>query len=88
VARPALGGGATCESCPSIDVLEWHRQGRLESGQQFSWSWTCDAESVGSISVRVESAAVVLRYRRTAKMIRIVRDDAELNQRGCHVADS
>jgi hypothetical protein len=63
MARPTLGGGATCESCPSIDVREWHRQGRLQSGQQFSWSWTCGGESAGSISERVESAAVVLRYR-------------------------
>jgi hypothetical protein len=63
MARPVLGGRATCESCPSIDVREWHRQGRLQSGQQFSWSWTCGGESAGSVSVRVESAAVVLSYR-------------------------
>jgi hypothetical protein len=63
MARQALGGRATCESCTSIDVRDWHRKGRLHSGQQFSWSWTCRGESAGSISVRVESAAVVLSYR-------------------------
>ena len=63
MARPTLGGGATYKSCPSIDVREWHQQGRLQSGQQFSWSWTCGGKSAGSISERVESAAVVLRYR-------------------------
>ena len=63
MARPAYGGRTTCESCPSIDVRQWHRQGRLHPGQQFSWSWTCDGEPAGSISVRVESAAVILNYR-------------------------
>jgi hypothetical protein len=59
----ALGGRMTCESCSSIDVRQWHRQGRLHPGQQFSWSWTRGGEPVGSIVVRVESAAVVLTYR-------------------------
>jgi hypothetical protein len=63
MARRALGGRATCESCPSIDVREWHRQGRLHSGQHFSWSWTRGSEPAGSITVRVECAAVVLAYR-------------------------
>jgi hypothetical protein len=63
MARRALSGRATCESCPSIDVREWHRQGRLRSGQQFSWSWTRGGEPAGSITVRVECAAVVLAYR-------------------------
>ena len=60
--RPFLGA-PTCESCPSIDVRQWHRQGRLRSGQQFSWSWTWSGEPAGSITVHVESAAVVLSYR-------------------------
>ena len=63
MARQALGGRATCESCTSIDVRQWHRQGRLYPGQQFAWSWRCGGQSAGSISVRVESAAVVLSYR-------------------------
>ena len=63
MARPARGGCMTCESCTSIDVREWHRQGRLEPGQQFSRSWTCGGEPAGSINVRVECAAVVLSYR-------------------------
>jgi hypothetical protein len=52
-----------CESCPSIDVREWQRKGRLQPGQQFSWSWTRGGEPVGSITVQVEGAAVVLSYR-------------------------
>jgi len=63
MARQALGGRTTCESCTSIDVRQWHRQGRLYPGQQFAWSWRCGGQSAGSISVRVESAAVVLSYR-------------------------
>jgi hypothetical protein len=54
---------ATCESCPSIDVRQWHRQGRLEPGQRFSWSWTRDGGTAGGITIQVECAAVVLSYR-------------------------
>jgi hypothetical protein len=63
MARPALGARTTCESCTSIDVRQWHREGRLHPGQQFSWSWTRGGEPAGSIAVRVESDAVVLNYR-------------------------
>jgi hypothetical protein len=63
MARPALGARTTCESCTSIDVRQWHREGLLYPGQQFSWSWTRDREPAGSIAVRVESDAVVLNYR-------------------------
>jgi hypothetical protein len=54
---------ATCESCPSIDVRLWHREGRLDPGQRFSWSWTRGGEPAGTIAVQVEGAAVVLSYR-------------------------
>jgi hypothetical protein len=88
MARRALGGRATCESCPSIDVREWHRQGRLDSGQQFSWSWTCGAESVGSISVRVESAAVVLSYRSCSlgsREWKIIEQRLPISLTACHL---
>jgi hypothetical protein len=62
MARPADGGRATCESCMSIDVRRWHREGRLRAGQHFSWSWTCSGEPSGSIRVRTEWDAVVLMY--------------------------
>ncbi len=63
MARRALSGRSTCESCPSIDVRQWHRQSLLYPGQQFPWSWTRCGEPVGNITVRVESDAVVLSYR-------------------------
>ena len=63
MARPIRGGRTTCESCAWIDVRQWHRQGRLHAGQQFSWSWTRGRDAAGSITVRVEDAAVVLSYR-------------------------
>ena len=63
MARPALGARTTCESCTSIDVRQWHREGLLYPGQQFSWSWTRGGEPAGSIAVRVEADAVVLNYR-------------------------
>ena len=63
MARPAYGGRTTCESCSSIDVRHWHRDGRLRAGQYFSWSWTRGGEPAGSIRVRTECDAVVLMYR-------------------------
>src|SRR5215813_2259376 len=50
-------------ACLSIDVRQWHREGRLCPGQQFSWSWTYGGDSAGSITVQVECAAVLLSYR-------------------------
>jgi len=63
VACPAYGGRTTCESCPSIDVRQWHREGWLYPGQQFPLSWTYGGDSAGSITVQVECAAVLLSYR-------------------------
>jgi hypothetical protein len=63
MARPAYGGRTTCESCKSIDVRCWHREGRLRPGQYFSCSWTCGGEPSGNINVRTEANAVVLMYR-------------------------
>jgi hypothetical protein len=63
MARDAYGGRTTCESCNSIDVRRWHREGRLRAGQWFSCSWTWGDEPSGSISVRTETDAVVLMFR-------------------------
>src|SRR5436190_19632075 len=63
MARPYGTGRATCESCISIDVRRWHREGRLHAGQYFSCSWTRGGEPSGNISVRTEAEAVILIYR-------------------------
>jgi hypothetical protein len=59
MARPAYpyGGRTTCESCRSIDVRRWHREGRLHSGQHFSCSWMAGGEPTGSIRVSTEGDA-------------------------------
>jgi len=62
MARP-YGGRLTCESCNSIDVRRWHREGRLRPGQYFSWSWTWGGEPSGNIGVRTEASTVVWMYR-------------------------
>jgi hypothetical protein len=59
----AHGGRITCESCISIDVRRWYREGRLRAGQYFSLSWMRDGEPAGGISVRTEWDGVVLIYR-------------------------
>src|SRR5215467_8412402 len=61
--RPYGSGRVTCESCISIDVRRWNREGRLHAGQHFSWSWTCGGKPSGSIKVRTEADAVILMYR-------------------------
>jgi hypothetical protein len=48
----------TCESCISIDVRLWQRQGRLRGHQCFSWSWKCGGKPSGNINVRTEHGAV------------------------------
>ena len=58
-----LAHALLCESCTSIDVRRWHREGRLHPGQFFSWSWTRGGEPACSIRVRTEFDAVVLIYR-------------------------
>jgi hypothetical protein len=60
--RPAYGG-PTCESCPSIDVRSWHREGRLHIPHYFSCSWTYGGGPCGRIGVHVEEGAVVLAFR-------------------------
>jgi hypothetical protein len=61
--RSAYGGRITCESCHSIDVRRWHREGRLRPGQSFTSSWTCGGEPFGTIKVSTQTDAVVLDYR-------------------------
>jgi hypothetical protein len=63
MARPAYGGRTTCESCISIDVRSWHREGVLRAGKFFSCSWTRGGEPSGRINVRTECDEVVLSYR-------------------------
>ena len=55
-------GRATCETCISIDVRRWHREGRLHAGHDFSWSWTRGGEAFGNIRVHIEPDAAVLLY--------------------------
>jgi hypothetical protein len=61
--RPPYGARTTCESCKSIDVRLWHREGRLTAGQYFTCSWTYSGgEPSGRINVSTERDAVVLTY--------------------------
>ena len=60
--RPPYGARTACESCKSIDVRRWHREGRLSAGQYFTCSWTRFGSAAGSINVSTEPNAVVLTY--------------------------
>ncbi len=52
----------TVEDCWSIDVRRWQREGCLEPGQYFSWTWSRDGQEVASISARTLKGAVELSY--------------------------
>jgi hypothetical protein len=51
------------ESCLSIDVRVWNREGCLEVGRTFSWLWTLGGKPSGSIDVVPIGDAVVLLFR-------------------------
>lgn len=56
-------GRATVESCRSIDVRRWAREGILRPGYSGSRQWTRDGEQVASIQMRAEVGCVTLVYR-------------------------
>ena len=63
MARYADGGKDTVEGYRSIDVLEWHRLGYLQSARGFSWAWIRDGERAASINVETQRHSVTLKYR-------------------------
>lgn len=50
------------EASKRIDIGRWHKGGHLREGAVFSWAWTCDGESVGSIGVTRNATGVRLAY--------------------------
>jgi hypothetical protein len=61
MARP--GGRTICENCRSIDVRRWHREGLLQAGQLFPYSWQYGEEPFGGIRVSTEADAAILMFR-------------------------
>src|SRR5215470_4820627 len=53
----------TCEGCLAIDVREWHRDGLLKPGRNFSCSWSRGGEPLGKIDVVPMGDSVVLLFR-------------------------
>lgn len=52
-----------CESCTSIDVRRWNREGQLRPGRDYLVAISRGTEFAGKIEIRVEHNAVVLFYR-------------------------
>jgi hypothetical protein len=83
--RSAYGRRATCESCLSVDVREWHRQGLLRhAGLRFTRSWTRHNKPLGSIDVRIEADAVVLTFKGSSEW-RSVEQRVPLAWTRCHL---
>jgi hypothetical protein len=53
----------TAESCQRIDVRRWQREGRLEAGTRFGWSWTREGKKLADIGVLVGERRLTLEYR-------------------------
>ena len=62
MARRAYGSRLICENCMSLDVRRMHREGQLEAGQTFSYSWSCGGVPFGSISVITNGYSMVLTF--------------------------
>jgi hypothetical protein len=62
MSRPAYGGRTTCESCKSIDVRRWHREGLLDPGRSFSVHWTHGGEPAGNIDFEGSRASSYLAF--------------------------
>lgn len=61
--RKNQGGKRTTEDCRSLDVRQFQRDGLLEEGKSFGWSWTRNGEKMASIQVKVSENRVILDYR-------------------------
>ncbi len=73
MARQTFGRRATCESCLSVDVCEWHRQGLLRLGLRFACSWPA-----ASIEVRVSADAVILTFEANQQRVPLTRTTCHL----------
>ncbi|MFX0544353.1 hypothetical protein ACEWPL_002275 [Roseovarius sp. S1116L3] len=51
------------ETCRSLDVNRFHREGCLRPGRQGSWVWSRDGEEVGRIGYKSEEGRLLLNYR-------------------------
>ncbi len=57
-------GAANCtDSCRSLDVRRWQRDGLLAPGRWFNWLWMTNEETVANIHVQSEEGCVRLNYR-------------------------
>ena len=57
-----FSGRPTCEMCPSIDARVWQREGLLQPGRSFPYSWTQEGQQYGCISVRIDHRAAHLSF--------------------------
>jgi hypothetical protein len=73
-----------------IDVRRWQREGFLQLGRAFTWSWTRDGRRQASIGVRAESGRVVLTYThsRYDSESRAMQYAVELERTPCHYGGS
>jgi hypothetical protein len=79
-------GGPICETCPSIDVRRWEREGKLLPGQSFEVAWAFDGERCAGIRVGTEWQAVVLMFRvQRAEGWEDIRQRVPLTWTPCHL---
>src|SRR5450759_1926820 len=62
--RCSYGGKPETDDAMPLDIRKLSRKRLLVPGNSFSWQWTVNNRVVSSISLRVESQALVLSYRK------------------------
>lgn len=61
--RDRSGTKRTADSCRQLDVRRWQREGLLEAGTRFGWSWTREGKQVANVGVLVLADRLTLQYR-------------------------
>ena len=56
-------GKDTTSDMRALDIRRIQRDGLLFPGRSFNWQWSINGEKVADINVRVETDALILRYR-------------------------
>lgn len=59
------------EECRRIDIREWRRRGYLKGSHCFTWTWSVNGESSGSIGVATDPGIITLSYS-------VIRDEGPL----------
>ena len=82
--RCSYGGKPEADDATPLDIRKLSRKGLQVPGNNFSWEWTANSRVVSSISLRVESQALVLSYRKRSNGENI-EQRVQMEKSACHL---